>query len=92
MIVKFMPKDYQLNLFKQLQNLIEKAMTVNVYTKFVYRLKIRVGHIEKDVEKVAMYINGLRYDIQDEIRILFLKTVEDAYQAALKVEDKLAKK
>jgi hypothetical protein len=55
-------------------------------------LTIRVGHIEEDVEKVSRYINGLRYDIQDEISILFLKTVEDAYQASLKEEEKLARK
>jgi hypothetical protein len=55
-------------------------------------LTIRVGHIEEDVEKVSRYINGLRYDIQDEISILFLKTVEDAYQATLKAEEKLARK
>jgi hypothetical protein len=89
---KFMPKDYQLNLFRQLQNLRQKAMTVKEYTEEFYRLTIRVGHIEEDVEKVSRYINGLRYDIQDEISILFLKTVEDAYQAALKAEEKLARK
>jgi hypothetical protein len=89
---KFMPKDYQLNLFRQLQNIKQKGMTVKEYTKEFYRLTIRVGHIEEDVEKVVRYINGLRYDIQDEISILFLKTVEDAYQAALKAEEKLARK
>jgi hypothetical protein len=30
---KFMPKDYQLNLFRQLQNLRKKTMTVKEYTK-----------------------------------------------------------
>ena len=29
---QFMPKDYQLNLLRQLQNLIQKAMTVKEYT------------------------------------------------------------
>jgi hypothetical protein len=74
---KFMPKDYQLNFFKQLHNTIQKAMTVKEYTEEFYRLTIRVGHIEEDVEKVVRYINGLRYDIQDEISILLLKTIED---------------
>jgi hypothetical protein len=55
-------------------------------------LIIRVGHIEEDVEKKFRYINGLRYDIQDEISILFLKIVEDSYQEDLKVEEKLARK
>ena len=34
----------------------------------------------------------MRYDIQDELSLLNLKTVEDAYQAALKVEEKLLRK
>ena len=44
------------------------------------------------MEKVARYINGLRYDIQDEISLLSLKTTEDAYQAGLKVEEKMLRK
>jgi len=38
------------------------------------------------MEKVARDINGIRYDIQDEINLLSLKTIEDAYQAGLKAE------
>jgi hypothetical protein len=64
-------------------------MTVKEYTKEFYRLNIRAGHVEDDVEKFARYINGLRYDIQDEINLLTLRTVEDAYQEALKEEEKI---
>jgi hypothetical protein len=67
---KFMPKDYQLNMFRKLQNLRQKSMTVKEYTEEFYRLNIRAGHIEEDAEKVSRYINGLRYDIQDEISLL----------------------
>eukprot|EP00253_Pinus_taeda_P017000 PITA_17000 len=49
-------------------------------------------HVEDDVEKVARYINGLRYDIQDEISLLSLKTIEDAYQASLKAKEKILRK
>ena len=41
---------------------------------------------------MARYINGLRYDIQDEISLLNLKNVEDAYQVASTLEDKLLRK
>ena len=34
-------------------------------------------------------MNGLRYDIQDEMSMMILHTMEDAYQMALKVEEKL---
>ena len=89
---QFMPKDYQLNLLRQLQNLRQKAMTVKEYTEEFFRLNIRSGHIEGGLERVARYINGLRYDIQDELSLLNLKTIEDAYQISLKVEDKLLRK
>jgi hypothetical protein len=34
----------------------------------------------------------LRYEIQEEIIMMFVSTVKDAYQAALKDEEKLARK
>jgi hypothetical protein len=43
MKAKFMPKDYQINLFRRMQNLIQKGMTVKEYTSEFYKLKIRVG-------------------------------------------------
>lgn len=55
-------------------------------------MSIRSRNDDDDMEKVAKYINGLRYDIQDEISLLCLKTIEDASQAALKVEEKLLRK
>jgi hypothetical protein len=89
---KFIPKDYQINLFRRLQNLRQKGMTVKDYTKEFYRRNIRTGQREKDDEKVSMYINGLRYEIQDEISIMIVRTVEDFYHIALKAEEKLARK
>jgi hypothetical protein len=37
-------------------------------------------------------MNGLRYDIQDEMSMVTIRTVEDAYQMALKAEEKLSRK
>jgi hypothetical protein len=83
---KFMPKDYQINLFRKLQNLRQKGMTLKEYTEEFYKLNIRTGQREKDEEKVVRYINGLRYEIQDEINMMSVRTMEDAYQFSLKVE------
>jgi hypothetical protein len=44
---KFIPKDYQINLFRKLQNLRQKGMTVKEYTEEFYKLNIRVGQREK---------------------------------------------
>jgi D-serine dehydratase len=90
--VKFMPKDYQINLFRKLQNLRQKGMTVKEYTEDFYKLNIKTGQREKDEEKFSRYINGLRYEIQDDISMMSVRTVEDAYQFALKVEENLTRK
>jgi uncharacterized protein YjbK len=66
-------------------------MTMKEYTKEFYRLNIRTGQREKDDEKVARYINGLRYEIQDEISMMTVRTVEDAYHISLKAEETLAR-
>jgi hypothetical protein len=92
MKAKFIPRDYQITLFRRMQNLRQKMMTVKEYTEEFYRLNIRAGHRESDDEKVARYLNGLRYDIQDELSMVTIRTVEDAYQMALKAEEKLSRK
>ena len=81
---KFIPKDYQINIFRKLQNLRQRGMTMKEYTEEFYRLNIRSGQREKDDEKVVKYINGLRYEIQDEINMMTMRTVEDSYHIALK--------
>jgi hypothetical protein len=92
MKAKFIPRDYQITLFRRMQTLRQKLMTVKEYTEGSYRLNIREGHRESDDEKVARYLNGLRYDIQDELSMVTIRTVEDAYPMALKAEEKLSHK
>ena len=90
--IQFMPKDCQLSLIRQLQNLRHKTMAIKEYIEEFFRLIIRVGHTKGGIERVARYINGLIYDIQDELSLLKLKIVEDAYHVSLKVEEKLLRK
>jgi hypothetical protein len=89
---KFIPMDYQITLFLRMHNLRQKLMSVKEYTKEFYRINIREGHRESDDEKVARYMNGLRYDIQDEMSMMTIQTVEYAYHMALKDEEKLSQK
>ena len=70
----------------------QKLMSVKEYTEEFYKINIRVGHHESNDEKVARYMNGLRYKIQDEMSMMTIQTVEDSYQMALKVEEKLSRK
>lgn len=43
---KFLPKDYHLTLYRQVQNLQKKAMTMREYTEEFYKVKLRVGYVE----------------------------------------------
>jgi hypothetical protein len=67
-------------------------MTVKEYIEEFYKLNIRVGQREQDEEKFSRYMNGLRYEIQDELSMMSVRIVEDAYQFALKAEEKLDRK
>jgi uncharacterized protein YjbK len=67
-------------------------MTVKEYTEEFYKLNIRASHRESDDEKVTRYMNGLRYEIQDEMSMVTIQMVEDAYQMTLKAEEKLSRK
>jgi hypothetical protein len=70
MKAKFIPRDYQINLFQRMQNLRKKLMSVKEYTEEFYRINIREDHRESYDEKVDRYMNGLQYDIQDEMRMM----------------------
>ena len=67
-------------------------MTVKEYTEELYRVSIRAGKFQDTPEKTARYVNGLKFEIQDDIGLLSPKTVEEVYQMALKAEEKLLRK
>jgi hypothetical protein len=90
MKAKFILRYFQITLFRRMQNLRQKLMTVKEYTKEFYKLNIKVGHRESDDEKSSRYLNGLRYDIQDEMSMVTIRMVEYAYQMALKAEEKMS--
>lgn len=48
--------------------------------------------MEMDDEKLARYINVLRFEIQGELDILSLKIIKEAYYIALKIEENLTRK
>ena len=67
-------------------------MTVREFTKEFYKVNIRLGQIEDTPEKVARYVNSLTFDIQDKLSLLSLRSIKEAYQVALKAEEKLVRK
>jgi hypothetical protein len=92
MKAKFIPKDYQITLFRRMKNLRQKMMSMKEYIEVLYKINIREGHREGNDEKVARYMNGLRYDIQDEMSMMIIRTIEDSYQMDLKAKEKMIRK
>ena len=92
MRAKFFPKYYQLIMYKQVQNLRQILLTVREYTEEFYKVNLRAGYVEELAEKDARYVNGIRMDIQEEIRMISPRTMEEAYQCALRVEGKIVRK
>ena len=42
---KFLPKDYQLILFRKMQNINQKSMKIREFIEEFYKVNIRSGHI-----------------------------------------------
>ena len=75
-----------------MQNLKQKMMTVREFTEEFYKVNIRSSHIEDTPERVTRYVNSLIFDIQDELSLISLISMEETYQVPLKVEYKLMRK
>ena len=75
-----------------MRNLRHRLLTMREYTEEFYKASIRAGQVQDTAEKIARYLNGLWMEIQDEIRLLSPKTVDEAYRMALKAEEKLMRK
>lgn len=70
----------------------KKDMDVQAYIEEFHKLDIREAHEENDKEKVARYLNGFRYNIQDEINLTTPRTMEECYKLDIKDEEKLQRR
>ena len=89
---QFLPKDYEVQLHKKLQNLKQRELDVSSYTEEFHKLSLRAKKHENEVEKLARYMNGLRTNIQDEISILTPDSVHKCFQLALRAEEKFKRR
>ncbi|KAH9287549.1 hypothetical protein KI387_031666, partial [Taxus chinensis] len=67
-------------------------MGVKEYIEGLYKLSLRSSHIEYDTDKLARYLNGLRFQIHDELRLKNPMTLEKCYQLATITEEKLRRR
>ena len=64
-------------------------MTVREYTEYFYKINLRAGYIEDKTKNVVRYLNGLRYDIQDELSLVNPIGIDEAYQYELREEERI---
>ena len=55
-------------------------------------INLRARYIEDTTKKVARHFNGLRYDIQNELSLVSPIGVDEAYQYALRVEERIQRR
>ena len=79
-------------LHRQVHNLRQRGLTIKEYTKEFYRLNLRAGYVEDTLEKTTKFVNGFRGEILDETSIISPRTIDEAYQCALKAEEKINRK
>lgn len=89
---RFLPKDYQVELYRRVQNLRQKGMIVKEYIEEFYCVNLQAGYTDDTLEKTTRYVNGLRLEILDEISILSPRNIEEAFQSAVKAEEKINRK
>lgn len=80
--IQFLLGDHAIQNFRNLQNLKQKQMDVMPYTKEFHKLSIRTGHVENETKKIARYMNGLRFNIQNELSLATRRMVEECFQLA----------
>lgn len=72
-----------------MQGLRQASKYIKWYIEEFYRVIIRIRHSKVNKEKVAHYINALKPSIQEELSLVRMAIIEDAYQFSLKIEENL---
>ena len=60
-------------------NLKQRGMDIMSYTEQFYTLSVK-GGVEDEDEKIARYMSGLKFNIQDEIGLNIPRTLGECFQ------------
>ena len=89
---QFILEDYEVLVHKRLQSLRQRDLDVSTYTQEFHNLTLRAKMYEIEKQKLARYVNGLKYSIQDELTLITLGLVHQCFNMALKIEEKHKRK
>ena len=76
-------------LWEQLHNLVQGSKTIHQYTAEYQRLQARTNLSESPYYQIVRYVNGLRKEIKDRVKMYTLNTITDAISLAFKAEKQL---
>ena len=76
---QFIFMDYELDLLKKMQGLKQARKSIQESTEEFYQVLTRTFHVEADKERVVHYLNGLRPNIQDDLSLVWMSSIKEAY-------------
>ncbi|KAA8515086.1 hypothetical protein F0562_018127 [Nyssa sinensis] len=85
---KFLPLDYSQSLYQKFHRLRQcNDQSVADYTEHFYKLLSRINLMETDDQLVARYMASLKFNLQSELMLHSIHSLEEAYRMALKAEE-----
>ena len=82
----FLPPDYEQILFQQYQRCHQGVRLVHEYTAELMRLAESNDLRESEGQQAAKYLEGLKPQIHDKIRVQVMQNLDEAKNMALKAE------
>lgn len=89
---KFLPPHYYQDNFIQLQNLRQKSLSVEEYTREFEKLMMKCDIQEKEEQTIARYLGGLNTDIAHPVQLQQYWSLDKVIRLAIRVEKQLPKK
>ncbi|KAL4188270.1 hypothetical protein AMTRI_Chr09g23070 [Amborella trichopoda] len=87
---RFLPFDHNQSVYRRFHHLKQKVdQSVQDYTEEFYQLLSRAQVPASEKQLVARYVRGLKPMLQDELALIHLWDMNEAYPTALKAEQKL---
>lgn len=86
---RFLPPDYQYQLFQRYQKCSQRSRSVNEYIEEFYRLGACCNLSETPKQQTARYISGLRFNIREKKTLTPIWSIDEAYNMAIRAKDLL---